>query len=252
MQLQPRVLVLGGTAKARELAGLLCAHGDLAVTSSLAGITAEPVAPAGSLRRGGFAGADELAAWLRAERIAAVVDATHPFATGITANVIAACRATGVPLLVLRRAEWHPVAGERWHSVADHAAAARLLPELGSRVFLAIGRTQVAAYAGLDELTFLLRSVQAPAPPVPARLHLIIERGPFTVAGDTALLREHRIEVLVAKNSGGEETVAKLHAARALGLEVIMIERPRLPEDPTVDIVESVSDAVAWVRHRCG
>jgi precorrin-6A/cobalt-precorrin-6A reductase len=244
------VLVLGGTAEARGLAEALAGRADLRVVSSLAGRVREPVLPAGEVRVGGFGGPVGLAAWLRAERVAAVVDATHPFADRITASAGAATTALGIPLLVLRRPGWRPEPGDDWRWVPSLAAAAEALPGLGERVFLAVGRQGLAAFAGLDDRWFLVRTVDAPQPPLPRRAHLLRDRGPYTVEGELDLLRRHRIDVLVTKDSGGAATAAKLVAARRLRLPVVIVRRPPAPAGPgldTVDTVDAVDAALAWL-----
>ncbi len=181
------------------------------VVSSLAGRVRDPALPAGEVRIGGFGGVDGLAAWLRDHDVAAVVDATHPFASTMTAHAVDACAATGVPLVVLRRPGWPAEPGWVW---ADSlAAAAALLPSLGKRVFLTTGRTSLAAFAELD-LEFLVRCVDPPSGPMPRRARVLLDRGPFTVDGERALMREHGVDVLVTKDSGGPLTSAKLAAAR--------------------------------------
>ncbi|MGW5126052.1 cobalt-precorrin-6A reductase [Streptomyces sp. NPDC004069] len=227
------ILVLGGTAEARELAAVLAARDGVRVTSSLAGRVTRPGALAGEVRVGGFGGADGLASWLREHRVDAVVDATHPFAEGITRNAALAATATGVPVVVLRRPGWRPGRGDRWHPVASLPAAAELLPRLGRRVFLTTGRLGLAAFAHLAEAHFVVRSVEPPEPPMPPDTHLLLARGPFTVAAEKELLRAHRIDVLVSKDSGGAATAAKLSAARELGLPVVVVRRPPLPPELT-------------------
>lgn len=237
-----RVLVLGGTAEGRRLAEALAGRYD--VVSSLAGRVRNPLLPAGAVRVGGFGGPDGLAAWLRANRIGAVVDATHPFAAGMTASAVAAARAAGVPLLVLRRAGWTAGPGDRWHRVPSFGAAAAALAGHGERVFLTTGRQSLAAFAGLDRYWFLARAVEPPDPPLPPRLEVLLDRGPFTVDGERALLRDRAIDVLVTKDSGGDQTAAKLTAARELGVPVLMVDRPPAPDAATV---VTVAAAVAWL-----
>jgi precorrin-6A/cobalt-precorrin-6A reductase len=242
--MNPRnVLVLGGTHEARRLAATLHRDRALAVTSSLAGRVAVPKLPCGDVRIGGFGGAEGLAAWLRGHHADAVVDATHPFAARMTENAVAAAAATGVPLVVLRRPGWTEGPGDRWHRVPDPAAAAALVPQLGARVFLAIGSGDLAAFAGLDAWC-LLRAVDPPPPPLPARHRLVLARGPFTADAERALVREHGVEVVVARDSGGELSAAKLVAARELGLPVVLVDRPPAPHAP---VVSSVEEAVAWL-----
>ncbi|MEC3982215.1 cobalt-precorrin-6A reductase [Amycolatopsis sp. H20-H5] len=240
------MLVLGGTGEARELAAELVGHG-IPVVSSLAGRVARPRLPAGEVRVGGFGGPDGLAAWIREHRTAAVVDATHPFAERIGASAVEAAARTGVPLLRLARPGWTAGPGDDWHwqDTLDQAAAA--LPGLGERIFLTSGRQGLAAFAGLDELWFLIRCVDPPDPPLPRRYEVLLDRGPYEVASEVALLRDNRIDVLVTKDSGGEMTAAKLTAARQLGLPVVIVRRPRRPVTETVDRVE---DALAWILNR--
>ncbi|MGW1593448.1 cobalt-precorrin-6A reductase [Streptomyces sp. NPDC002343] len=240
------VLILGGTTEARRLAADLAARPGTRVTTSLAGRVARPEVLPGEVRVGGFGGPDGLAGWLRKHQVDALVDATHPFAETITAHAARAARATGVPAVVLRRPGWLPGPGDRWHDVASLAEAAEALPGLGSRVFLSTGRLGLAAFASLTGLRFLVRSVEPPEPPLPPDTRVILARGPFTVPGETELLRAHRIDVLVTKDSGGRATAAKLTAARDLGLPVIVVRRPPLP-----DGVRAVPD-VAGVLDRLG
>ncbi|WP_424871098.1 cobalt-precorrin-6A reductase [Streptomyces sp. SAI-229] len=240
--MSPHVLVLGGTTEARALAGELSARPGTRVTTSLAGRVRRPGAVAGEVRVGGFGGAEGLTDWLREQRVDAVVDATHPFAEAITANAARAAAVAGVPLVVLRRPGWRPGPGDRWYPVRSLTAAAGLLPGLGHRVFLTTGRLGLAAFAHLTELRFVARSVEPPEPPMPPHTHVLLARGPFTVAGETALLRDHRVDVLVTKDSGGAATAAKLTAARDLGLPVVVVRRPPLPDGVTA--VEDVPAAL--------
>ncbi|MEV0908283.1 cobalt-precorrin-6A reductase [Streptomyces hokutonensis] len=243
----PHILVLGGTTEARELAAELAARRpEVRVTTSLAGRVSRPGAQAGEVRIGGFGGVEGLAAWLREERVDAVVDATHPFAESITANATRAATDTGLPVVVLRRPGWRPVPGDRWHPVDSLPEAADALPGLGRRILLTTGRLGLAAFAHLPQLHFVVRSVEPPKPPLPPDAEVLLARGPFTVAGEAALLREHRIDVVVTKDSGGAATAAKLTAAREAGVPVVVVRRPPLP-----DGVSAVPD-VAGVLERLG
>lgn len=160
----------------------------------------------------------------------AVVDATHPFAETITANAARAGAATGLPVVVLRRPGWQPGPGDHWHPVASLSEAAEALPALGRRVLLTTGRLGLVAFAHLAQLHFVVRSVEPPEPPMPPDVDVLPARGPFTVADEAALLRAHRIDVVVTKDSGGAATAAKLTAAREAGVPVVVVRRPRLPE----------------------
>jgi len=240
-----QVLVLGGTGEARRLAGELLAAG-VAVLSSLAGRVAEPVLPAGEVRIGGFGGPDGLADWLTGHRPRAVVDATHPFAAQITEHAARAAAATGTPLLRLQRPGWTPRPGDTWTFVDSLAEAADAVAAYRS-VFVTTGRQGVAAFAALPGRV-LVRAVDPPDAPLPAGTTLLLARGPFSVADERTLIREHAVDVVVTKDSGGHMTEAKLTAARELGLPVVLVRRPPLP--PGVATVATVDDAVAWVLAR--
>lgn len=242
------VLILGGTSEARALASALVER-DVPVVSSLAGRVARPRLPVGEVRVGGFGGPEGLAAWLTEHGTTAVVDATHPFAERISASAIVAANTAGVPLLRLERPGWTQPDGAAWHWVDSLDAAADLLPALGERVFLTSGRQGLAAFARLSEQWFLIRCVDPPAPPLPPHHQVVLGRGPYTVDGELALMREHRVEVLVTKDSGGSMTSAKLRAAHQLGIGVVVVRRPSRPDTETV---HSVDDAVQWVVTREG
>ncbi len=240
-----RVLILGGTTEARRLAELLHDTPGLTLTSSLAGRVASPRLPPGEVRIGGFGGAEGLAAWLREHRVDVLIDATHPFAGTISFHAARAAATAHVPLLALRRPGWVPVEGDDWHDVGSLEEAARLLPALGRRVFLTTGRMGLAAFAALDDLWFLVRSVDAPEAPHPARMEVLLDRGPFTLDGERELLRRHRVDVVVTKDSGGAATAPKLTAAREAGLPVLVIRRPPAPEG--VPVVPGPEEAARWI-----
>ncbi len=242
------VLILGGTTEARRLAALLAAEPAIRVTSSLAGRVAAPRLPPGEVRIGGFGGTDGLTRWLREHAVDALIDATHPFAGTISFHAADAAAAAHVPLLALRRPGWVPVDGDDWHPVDSLDQAAEVLPSLGERVFLTTGRTGLAAFAGLDELWFLVRSVDPPQAPHPLRMRVLLERGPFTLDGERAVLREHRIAVLVTKDSGGAATAAKLVAAREAGVPVVLVRRPPVPDG--VEVAEDLPTTTAWLRRQ--
>lgn len=243
-----QILILGGTAEARRLAGLLAKRADLKVTLSLAGRTAAPAAQPVPVRVGGFGGAEGLAAYLEAERIDALIDATHPHAATISRNAAEAAAAAGVPIVALRRAAWTAVPGDRWIEVNDMEDAVGALGTAPRRVFLAVGRKEVAAFESAPQHHYLIRSVDPVDPPlaVPDATY-VVARGPFAEEDERELLTGHRIECIVAKNSGGDATYGKIAAARALGLTVVMLRPPALPDVPAVG---SVEDAVAWLDRR--
>ena len=239
-----RILLLGGTTEAGQLARAL-ADAGLDAVYSLAGRTDAPVAQPLPQRVGGFGGVAGLVSYLRANEISHVVDATHPFAEGMSRNAIAACAEARVALMALQRPGWEPEAGDRWTRVGSGIAAAGALPQQPARVFLAIGRQGLGDFSRAPQHHYLLRLVDAPGTlPLP-QTEVVLSRGPFRLEDDLGVLRRHRTEIVVSKNSGGDGARAKLDAARMLGLEVIMIDRPALPERPSVATVAAV---MAWLH----
>lgn len=239
------MLLLGGTTEASLLAGRLAGLGVDAVFS-YAGRTNAPVAQPLPTRIGGFGGVAGLTEYLTASGISHVIDATHPFAAQISGNAVAACALAGVSLAAFERAPWAPEPGDTWTEVPDVAAAVAALPVAPTRVFLAIGKQHLAAFATRQEHFYLLRLIDPPAVPPPFdRFAAVVGRGPFTRAADIALLREHGVTHVVAKNSGGSGARAKLDAARALGLPVILIARPAVPARRVLRNVDAV---VAWLE----
>ena len=239
-----RLLLLGGTGEARELAARL--HPNVDLVSSLAGRVPDPALPVGPVRVGGFGGVEGLRNWLTHNQITAVVDATHPFAAAITAHAAQAAAELGLPHLVLHRPAWDPAGALRVSSDAD---AAKLVAEQGySRIFLTTGRSGTDAFVG-SGAWFLIRVVTVPDPAtLPLNHELLFSRGPYRYDDELTLLRQHRIDALVTKNSGGALTSAKLDAATALGIDVVMLDRP--PRPAGVEVVDSVGDAEAWVLSR--
>lgn len=237
-----RVLLLGGTAEARALAAAL--HPDVDVISSLAGRVPDPALPVGAVRIGGFGGSDGLRRWLRAEHVDAVVDATHPFAATITATAALVCSELSLPHVILARPAWQTGAALE---VGSDAEAAQMVSAKGfARVFLTTGRSGTAAFAGVDAW-FLIRAVTPPDDTtLPPRHELVLSRGPYDYDGELNLLREHHIDALVTKNSGGDMTRAKIDAADELGIPVVMVRRPSLPV--AAHTVATVAEADRWVR----
>lgn len=236
-----RVLLLGGTGEARALAKALHPHID--IISSLAGRVPDPALPVGAVRIGGFGGVDGLRHWLHDERIDAVVDATHPFAATMTAHAAEVCAELHIPHLILARPPWDP--GAAIVVVSDTEAAETVGQQSYSRVFLTTGRSGTRAFAGSDAW-FLIRAVTEPdSSSLPRRHQLLLSRGPYRYDDELTLLREHHIDALVTKNSGGEMTRAKLDAAAALNVSVVMVARPPLPADAIT--VATVREAAEWV-----
>lgn len=239
------ILILGGTTEARQLAGKLARRADISVTLSLAGRTESPVAQGVPVRTGGFGGSVGLAAYLREEHIDLLIDATHPYAARISANAADAARQSGVPILALRRPGWEPVAGDRWTLVDSVAEATSALGSVPRRVFLAIGRQEAGAFEAAPQHSYLIRSVDPVEPKlaVPDALYLLA-RGPFPEPEERALLVKYGIDAVISKNSGGEATYGKIAAARALGIEVIMVRRPALPDVPSAETVDALAAKV--------
>jgi precorrin-6A/cobalt-precorrin-6A reductase len=239
------ILLLGGTAEARELAVLLHAAG-VRFVSSLAGRVARPRLPVGAVQIGGFGGVSGLQAYLMEQRVDAVVDATHPFAEGMTRNAVAACSSLSIPLLRLERPGWAEPEGAEWNWVDDHDQAAELAATLGNRPFLTVGRQSLGRFVGpLADHRTLVRVVDAPELALPATWTVLLSRGPYPVETERAVFAEHGVDVVVTKDSGGTYTRAKLQVAAEIGAAVVIVRRAAAV--PGVPVVNDAVAAAAWV-----
>jgi precorrin-6A/cobalt-precorrin-6A reductase len=243
-----RVLILGGTHEAFHLAERLADVAGIEIISSLAGRTRDPRVPRGQVRMGGFGGAEGLARYLREERITHLVNATHPFAERISANAIAAAGTAGIPLLRLLRTAWTPCLGDRWIAAGHASEAAELCRREGGRIFLTVGSGEIETFAGIHNAHFLVRMIDVPDMLPLSDYRVIAARGPFSLQDELRLIAEHHIGLLVAKNSGGEATYAKIEAARRMDLPVIMIERPPIALDPRSPALPTVDEVVSWLQ----
>jgi precorrin-6A/cobalt-precorrin-6A reductase len=247
-QASMRVLILGGTTEASELAQLLADDPRYDTTLSLAGRTLNPRMQPVRMRSGGFGGVDGLAAWLEQEAIQAVIDATHPYADQISSNAVAACKRLAIPLASVVRPAWQPQAGDKWLEVASAEAAADTLGSKPRRVFLSLGRSEVGAFVARPQHHYVARMVDPPGDvALPPDFRLVLSRGPFDRQAETALLKQEEIDVVVSKNSGGAATYPKIEAARGLGIRVVMIARP---DKSRGYAVEHARDAISWLEQR--
>lgn len=246
-----RILILGGTREAVELAQRLHERAGLQIVSSLAGRTRTPHMPPGEVRVGGFGGSAGLRDYLIRERIDLLVDATHPFAERMHGNAVRASREGGVPILRLERSAWRQEPGDRWIAVDGVEDAAQAAPEHGRRAFLTTGVKELAAFREIEPVWFLVRLVDPPAAPLPLHHYeLILGRGPFAATDEEALMRHHRIDLLISKESGGDSTYGKIAAARILNIPVIMIRRPATSSG--LEVVASTDAAVERIAELCG
>ena len=240
------LLILGGTSEATALCKAV-AEAGLDATLSLAGRVERPLRQPLPMRVGGFGGVAGLAAYLEENAVTHVVDATHPFAARMSANAVAGCAEAGVPLIALTRAPWVAGTGDDWRHVPDIAGAVQALTGPRRRVMLAVGRMHLAEFAPNPQHFYLLRLVDPPESPLPfPEAEVVVDRGPFTEAGDRGLMERHGIELVVSKNAGGSGAVAKIDAARALGVPVVMIDRPALPIRREA---HAVAEVMAWLAH---
>ena len=243
---QMKVLILGGSSEGAKLARSIASDGRFAATLSLAGVTEHPERMPIPVKSGGFGGAAGLARYLAENGIGVLIDATHPFAATMKQNAVEAARMAGAALLAIRRLPWSAEAGDRWTEVADLGEAAAALGEAPKRVFLTTGRQELSPFKRAAQHFYLIRSVDPPEPEaLPPHAETLSARGPFTVEGETALMKAYGIDILIAKNSGGNATAAKLKAARALSVPVLMVRRPHIPVAPAV---ESVEKALHWLE----
>ncbi|QKQ77165.1 cobalt-precorrin-6A reductase [Nostoc sp. TCL240-02] len=240
-----RVLILGGTGDAAELAARVATIQGLDAITSLAGRTREPSVPLGDLRVGGFGGVTGLASYLRAMQIDLLIDATHPFANQISFNAADAANEVGVPRLMLIRPPWEKESGDRWMEVDSVEAAAASLQNQAHRVFLTVGRQELAAFAHLEEIWFLMRMIDPPVDDalVPPGM-ILCDRGPFTLNNEKQILIDNNIDTIVSKNSGGDATKPKIIAAQELGVNVVMVNRPAIPPG---EQVSNVDGALVWL-----
>ena len=246
MRLRKRVLILVGTGEGRKLARQASQRPDIEAIASLAGRTRQPEIPIESTRVGGFGGVEGLREYLGAQQIDALVDATHPFAAQISENAAQAAQEAGIPHLRLTRPPWSPQPGDRWLYVSSYAEAAQLVPTVAQRVFLTIGRQELARFAQVQRVWFLMRMIDPPAADCPRPPgEILLARGPFSLEEERLLLRHYQIGAIVSKNSGGDGTYAKIVAARELQLPIIMVQRPALP---TGDCVSDIADVFDWLH----
>ena len=243
-----RVLILGGTGDAARLATQASQIPDVEIITSLAGRTQKPTAIAGSVRVGGFGGAAGLSDYLRYRQIDYLIDATHPFAAQISHNAAIATRDVGIPHLMLVRPAWERMPNDRWIEVGSIEAAVLALEQSAKRVFLTIGRQQLAPFARLHNVWFLMRSIDPPSPDITLPNGItVLDRAPFTIAQEKQLMLDHTIDTIVSKNSGGNATYAKIVAARELEMPIVMVQRS---PTPPVKQVADVEGAINWLRDR--
>jgi precorrin-6A/cobalt-precorrin-6A reductase len=240
-----RLLILGGTGDASELAQRACEIPNLEVRVSLAGRTSQPADVSGIVRVGGFGGVDGLVRYLWTEKINLLIDATHPFASQISWNAANAAKTLGIPSLMLVRPGWEKQEGDNWIEVESIEAAASILPDIAKRVFLTIGRQQLAPFANLNNIWFLMRAIDPPSVHTSLPLgKLLLARGPFSLEAEKKLLLDYEIDTIVSKNSGGDATYAKIIAARELGIKIVMVQRAIMPEGEKTATVEA---AMTWL-----
>lgn len=244
-----RILILGGTSEASALARALAGRPEIEAELSLAGRTQSPVPPPVAHRIGGFGGVKGLEGHLAAGGFRAVIDATHPFAQGMSRNAAEACARLLLPLVAFSRPPWVAGPGDRWAEVADVEAAVRALGEQPACVFLTVGRLSLPAFAAAPQHRYLIRTIDRPDGLEALPFHRLVQaRGPFDRAAEETLMRQEAVEILVTKNSGGGATAAKLEAARRLGLPVVMIRRPGRPHMP---VLHDLAEVLDWIEaHR--
>jgi precorrin-6A/cobalt-precorrin-6A reductase len=245
-----RLLILGGTGDAVQLAAQTVNIPELETITALAGRTSQPGAVAGAIRMGGFGGETGLAEYLQTMAIDLLIDATHPFAAQISWHAARAAARVGIPRSILIRSEWVRSSQDNWIEVESIEQAVTAIPATAQRIFLTIGRQQLAPFASLTDRWCLMRSIDPPSAEIilpPGKL--LLDRGPFNLAQERQLLRDYQIQAIVSKNSGGEATYAKIIAAREWGIPVVIIQRPSAPSG---DRVEQVSDAISWLQDRLG
>jgi precorrin-6A/cobalt-precorrin-6A reductase len=247
--LSQRILILGGTGEGTELASRFAHRSDICTISSLAGRVTEPKRPEGIVRVGGFGGVDGLASFLVKENIGMVIDATHPFAVRISRNAELACVRLGLPLVAFIRPPWVKTKADLWHEVQNVEEAASVVDVQKGRVFLSIGRQEVGSFAACHNTWFLIRCIEEPRGPLPRLHEILFRRGPFDLSNELRLLKDHSINCVISKNSGGSATYAKIQAAQLLKIPVVMVKRPVKHMVSTVATLEEILVKVDRLVH---
>jgi precorrin-6A/cobalt-precorrin-6A reductase len=243
-----RLVILGGTGDAVQLADRSMSLSGLEVITTLAGRTRTPKRVAGEVRIGGFGGELGLVEYLQTEQIDLLIDATHPFAAQISGHAAGAAATVGIPWLMLIRPAWARSPIDNWIEVGSVEAAVTAIPASAERIFVTIGRQQLSPFASLTDRWCLIRSIDPPDSSIPLPPgKLLLDRGPFSLDRERQLLKDYQIQAIVSKNSGGDATYPKIIAARELNLPVVMVQRPIMPEG---DWVGDVTSAITWLRDR--
>jgi len=241
-----KLLILGGTVEARQVATQIYqTHPNILLITSLAGATKTTPKVPGEIHIGGFGGVDGLTDYLQNNRIDAVIDATHPFALTITNHGVQSCHKVKVPYLRLDRPRWIVPTDTDVIFTLDADEAARLIARTSKSAFLTIGRKDLVAFESLKKVKLLVRAIEQPDPNLNLeQTTFVTARPPFALVDEMNLMRNHQIDTLVSKDSGGDSTRAKLDAAAQLGIRIILLRRPPPPDG---DCVSTINDALAWL-----
>lgn len=246
-----KILLLGGTTEAREISEVLAKCANSEAVMSLAGATSIPGAYPLPLRIGGFGGAEGLSRYLVENQIDLLVNATHPYANRMWQNAIDAARQAGVPLVIFHRPEWAPTAADRWSYARDVDAVVSKLRRVRARnVFLPLGRKELIKFEAVPKHRYLIRAIETFDPPLDLpHVTYVKARPPFDKVAEIALMKRHKIDLMVVKNSGGSASYAKMIAARELGIDTMVIRRPYMPG---VQHCRNVAETLAAVIEALG
>lgn len=251
------ILVFGGTSETAPLAETLAGSGFHVLVSTATDIALKTGDHRHIRRRCGRLDADELRRLLNREGIRAVVDASHPYAVALHDMVRSVCTGMGIPLIRYRRPASAVGDFKGLHWAADHDEAARLACLPGRRLLLTIGSGNLLPYIRcarsrkaalfarvLPEPESLDTCLRAGLP----HARIVAARGPFSVEDNRALLRLHRIQVLVSKESGAAGGFeAKLRAAESENCRVVVVRRPMESGIDACGRIEAVAEKLKAV-----
>lgn len=249
------ILVLAGTKDGRELSALLAQAGYRVLASVFSHYGGELLKLENVGIHTGPLDADGLARLMISSEIDVVVDASHPYAVNVSQNAMQACTSTGTHYIRYERPAAVMPFYEGLHVVNDYHQAIKLAGLLGKVVFLTTGSRHLKLFK--DALCLQQHRLIARVLPEPNVLTECIElgflpkdivamQGPFSHELNMALFKEYQAEVVVTKNSGhigGSDT--KISAAMALGLPLVVIDRPAIEYR---QIVYTFDDVIQFIK----
>ena len=240
------ILILVGTGDSLKVADELCLHAEFKVyifldKRSRLRSNSKVAGEISSLRNEEF-----FHRFLIENGIEALIDASHPFDKESTELCKRVSKLADIKLTHFLRPPWTPTIDDNWTSVRTLDEAAKIIPD-GSNVFIATGRIGLEKFSKLTSSKFFIRRLGK------VKLQCPLDNGkfiygnpPFSLKDEISLFRSLKIDILVIKNVGGDGSFAKVEAARAMNISVIMIERPK--ESP-INAITTIPEIFKWMDH---